>query len=389
MNDVSQNQNVEHIVIGDKEYFLVGTAHVSKDSVELAENTIREVRPDSVAIELCKSRYESLKDPERWKKTDIIAVIREGRAFVLLTQLLLAGFQKKLGKQLQVKPGEEMMRAASVAEEVGAEQVLADRDVKITLKRTWAQIGFGTIIKLLASSLRSLFDPKQFSEEEIEKLKNPDVLDELMREFSKTLPQVKTPLIDERDQYLSQKVRNAPGHRIVAIVGAGHVPGMKKLIHESIDIAPLDQMPQKSPAKKMLRWSVLAIFILVLLYAFIHTGMSTGVQMIKSWFWVTAIFSGIGAALCLAHPLTILSAFLCAPFTTFPPLLAAGWVAGLVEAVLRKPRVSDFERIVDDISSFRGAWTNRVSRIILIMAFTNITSALGAAWGAKIIITLL
>lgn len=382
-------QNVELLRFSGKEIYLVGTAHISKESVDLAEELIREIKPDVVAIELCKSRYESLKDPERWKKTNIVTVIRQGRAAVLLVQLLLASFQKKLGNKLQIKPGLEMMRAASVAEEVGARVVLADRDIKVTLKRTWKQIGLWTIVKLFTSWLRSLFEHKEITKDQIERLKSPDVLEELMEEFTQAMPEVKESLIVERDKYLSQKIKDSPGQRIVAVVGAGHIKGIKSWIQEDIDLSPLETVPPRSPLKRILRWSVLGLFLLVVLFAFIRAGSHTGIQILSSWFWVTAISGAIGSAICLAHPLTIVAAFISAPFTTFPPLLAAGWVAGLVEAILKKPKVSDFEGIIDDISSLRGLWTNRVSRILLIMALTNIATAIGAAWGAKIIVSLL
>ncbi|NMC62285.1 MAG: TraB/GumN family protein [SAR324 cluster bacterium] len=380
MNDtILSHQNVEILKLEDKEVYLVGTAHVSSESIALAEDLIRLVRPDAVAIELCESRYKALQDPQRWKKTDLLTVIREGRTFVLVLQILLASFQKKLGKLLHVKPGEEMLRAATVAKENGASIVFADRDIKVTLKRTWRNIRFGTIMRLIWSWLHSIFEPHEFKKEDVERLKSPDVLNELMEELAREMPDVKEPLIEERDKYLSHKIKTAPGTRIVAVLGAGHITGVKAHLKENIDILPLESVPPRSLIARVIRWSVLFAFVALILYAFISSGINTGVQLLSAWFWVTAFSAALGSLLVFAHPLTICSAFISAPFTTFPPLIGAGWVAGLVEAWIRKPQVEDFEKIIDDASSFKGLWKNRVSRILLIMAFSNVGAALGAA----------
>ena len=383
--EIETHQNVERIMLGNKEFVLVGTAHVSRESVELAERLIKELKPDSVAIELDAARYKALQDPDRWKKTDILSVIREGRAFVLVLQIMLASFQKKLGKMLQVKPGEEMLRAAAAADEIGAELVLADRDVKITLKRTWRSIRLKTIFRLLWSWLHSLFEPKELNKEDVERLKSPDVLNELMEELAQEMPEVRESLITERDIYLSQKIKAAPGNMVLAVVGAGHIAGIREWLDRDVDITHLETMPPRSPTGRAMRWSVLTLFVMAVAYVFIAGGRESGVELLSAWFWITAFSAAIGSLVMMAHPLTILSAFISAPFTTFPPVIASGWIAGLVEAWLRRPCVEDFENIVDDASSLKGVWNNRVSRILLIMAFTNIGSALGAAWGVKVI----
>ena len=386
---IQAHQNVDRLEIDGKVIYLVGTAHVSRESVELAEALIHDVKPDAVAIELDEGRYASLQDPERWKRTDIITVIREGRAFILVLQILLAGFQKKLGNLLKVKPGEEMLQAAAAAMACGATLVLADREVKITLKRTWRSITWRTILRLIWSWLHSLFEPHEFRKEDIERLKSPDVLNELMDELAREMPEVRQSLITERDMYLSRKIRSAPGSTVVAVLGAGHIPGIKEWIHKDFDISSLEYLPPRSASSRALRLSVLAIFLVALAWAFVHAGAATGVRILSAWFWMTAIPAGLGALLVLAHPLSIAAAFLSAPFTTFPPLVGAGWAAGIVEAWVRKPQVEDFERLVDDVSSVRGAWHNRVIRILLIMALSNIGAALGAAWGAAIIARIL
>lgn len=377
--------NVDVIRLGQKTIYLVGTAHISKKSAELAEQVIRDVKPDTVAIELCAPRYQSLQDPDRWKKTDVVSVIRTGKAYVLMAQLMLAGFQKKLGEQLDTKPGAEMLLAAAAANEVGAQLVFADREIRTTLKRTWAALSFRSMFKLCVAMGEGLFSNEKISEEEIERMKSSDALHELMREFSEKLPEVRTSLIDERDLYLTAKVQAAPGNTVVAVVGAGHVPGMLQLFGSTIDTAALDAIPPKSAWSKILAWTIPIIVAGLLVWGFITSGVGTSLQMVSAWFWVNGIFAAVGAALAAPHPLTVLSAFVSAPFTSLNPLIASGWVAGLVEAMLRKPLVSDFENIADDIVSLKGIWSNRVSRILLVVALTNIFGSLGAVFGIGLI----
>ncbi|MBN8548275.1 MAG: TraB/GumN family protein [Deltaproteobacteria bacterium] len=377
----SFRDNVDLIKFENKTIYLVGTAHISKKSTQLAEDIIREVKPDTVAIELCLPRYQSLQDPERWKKTDIVSVIRAGKAFVLMAQLLLAGFQKKLGGQLDIKPGAEMLRAAQVADELGAKLVFADREIRITLKRTWASLSIRSMFRLLMAMGNGVLGDQKISEEEIEKMKSSDALHELMKDFSDKLPEVRKTLIDERDQYLTSKVQDAPGEVIVAVVGAGHVPGMKQLLGSTIDIGPLEIIPEKSALSRITAWALPAAVLALIVWGFFSSGAGTSFEMINAWFWINGLFAAFGAALALAHPLTILAAFVSAPFTSLNPFIASGWVAGLVEAMLRKPLVSDLENIADDVVTLKGIWSNRVSRILLVVALTNIFGALGAIFG--------
>ena len=385
MQETKIKDNVSLIELGDKKIYLVGTAHISKVSADLAEEVIREIKPESVAVELCDSRFQSLKDPERWKNTDIVSVIKAGRIYVLLAQLILASFQKKLGKQLDIQPGAEMMRAMQVADEIGATTVLADREVKITLKRVWASVGFWGGAKVLLAMVMALFSKETISTEDIEKLKSEDALDAALKEFSEKLPRVRKPLIDERDQYLAAKIAAAPGNSVVAIIGAGHIPGIKENIGKEIDLARLEVIPPKTLTLKLVGWSLPGLIIGLMIYGFFGAGAQVSLQMLETWFWITGAMGALGAALALSHPLTIIAAFLATPLATLHPLIAAGWIAGLVEAYLKKPRVSDFETITEDMSSIKGLWSNRVSRIILVIGFTNIFATFGMLWGAKVL----
>lgn len=382
---VHYRENVDLVRLGEREIYLVGTAHVSRASADLAEQVIREVEPDTVAVELCEPRYRSLKDPDRWKNTDILEVIRSGKAYLLLVQMMLASFQKRVGEKLGVKPGEEMLRALAVAEEVGADTVLADRDVRTTLRRTWARLGLFTAVKVLAALLASQFEGGELDEEEIERLKTSDVLEETMREFSEELPEVRACLIDERDRYLAAKIGGCSGKRVVAVVGAGHVPGVLSCLGETIDTEALEVVPPPSRTGRVLKWVIPVVILGLMIYGIIHSGTATGAAMFYDWFVINAVAGGLGAAAALAHPLTILVAFLVSPFTSLNPTIAAGWVAGLVEAWLRKPRVADFESLGEDLTAVSGIWRNRVSRILLVVVLTNLLGTIGTFIGGGVV----
>ena len=377
--------NVDLIELGDKKIYLVGTAHISQTSADLAKGVIREYQPQSVAVELCDSRFQAIQNPDRWKNTDIISVLKEGRGYVLLMQLLLAGFQKKLGDKLKIKPGAEMIAAIESAREVGAEIVLADREVKTTLKRVWGSLGMFQMMKLFGSMFGGVFSEPKIDEKEIERLKSSDALAELMKDFADAFPTVRETLIDERDKFLAMKIKHAPGERIVAIVGAGHVPGILSYIDKEINLSELCSLPPKKLSKQVVKWIVPTIVLAMVIYGFLHLGISTSLHMLWIWCVVTGLFAAMGALLVLGHPLTIAAAAVSAPLTALHP----GWVAGFVEAFIRKPRVVDLETIIDDITSVKGWWRNRVSRILLIMAFTNILARIGTGVSAVIIAKML
>lgn len=378
MDKTDLPENVHFIEQGGREIYLVGTAHVSAKSAELVETVVRDVQPDSVAVELCSGRYRALKNPEEWKKTDIIQVVKQGKAFLLLAQLILAGFQKKIGQKLGVKPGLEMLKAVEVAEELGAETVLADREVSITLKRTWGNLGFWGGLKVIATLIADGFSSGQeLDEEEIERLKTADVLEEAMQEFATALPSVRESLIDERDKYLASKIAGAPGEKVVAVVGAGHVPGITRYIHETIDIEPLETIPPPSIWGKIIGWGLPLLIISLIVYGLLTAGTDVGKQMLLDWLVVNAVFGGLGTLLAAAHPLTILVSFLVSPFTSANPAIAAGWVAGLVEATIRKPRVEDFEMLSAEPLTVRLVYKNRVTRVLLVVILTNLMGGLG------------
>jgi pheromone shutdown-related protein TraB len=368
---------VHHLRADDKDILVVGTAHVSTESVRLVADVIAREVPDTVCIELCDARYQSIRNKDAWQNMDIVKVIREKKSFLLLSNLLLASFQKKLAQKFDIRPGQEMIQAVESAEALNAEICLADRDIRVTLSRTWRKMPLWAKIKLVFQLIFSFGQVEEISEADIERMKQEDVLAALLTDVGKSLPVVKEILIDERDQYLSHKIRHAAGNKIVAVVGAGHVPGIKKHLTEDIDVGALETLPPKGRIFKFLKWIIPTAIIGLIIFGFYHGGSNAGSHMVTWWLLANGVLAGIGALIALAHPLTVLSSVLAAPLTSLNPMIAAGWVSGMVEAFSRKPKVIDFERLQEDIHSLRGFWKNKITRILLVVVFTNIGSSLG------------
>jgi pheromone shutdown-related protein TraB len=368
---------IHHLTTGDKSITLIGTAHVSKESVALVESVINAEQPDTVCVELCESRYQSIRNPNQWLNTDIIKVIKEKKSFLLLSHLLLASFQKRIARRLDIKPGEEMIRAIKAADHINAHIHLADRDVQVTLARTWRAMKWWDKLKLLFQLILSIGEADDISAEDVEKMKEQDVLTSVLADIGKSFPVISQIIIDERDQYLSQQIRQAPGKKIVAVIGAGHMEGIKKYWDTDIDLTPLKKIPPPGKSIGILKWLLPAIIIGIFIIGFFYGGVDTGKHMIIWWVLANGILAGLGALLALAHPLTIITSIIAAPLTSLNPLIAAGWVSGLVEAFSRKPRVRDVENLQSDILSIKGFWHNKVTRILLVVVFTNLGSSLG------------
>ncbi|MGM0418847.1 MAG: TraB/GumN family protein, partial [Thermodesulfobacteriota bacterium] len=365
-SDQIKDANITRLEYNGKKFTIIGTAHVSKQSAELVEKTIKESPPDTVCVELCEPRYNSIKSEKKFEDTDIIKIIKEKQVYLLLSSLILSAFQKKIADRMEVKPGAEMIAAIDAAEECGAKTVLADRNLQITLKRAWKSMSFLEKIKIISQLIFSAGSSSEISEEEIERLKQSDVLETLLDEIGKSHPKLKNVLITERDKYLSDKIKNAPGENITAVVGAGHVPGIKKYWDEDIDTDELDYMPPPGKAGKILKWGIPAVIIILICAGFFMGGKATGSQMILVWIALNGIMAGIGAILAFAHPITIFTAAAAAPLTSINPMVAAGWVSGLTEALLRKPKVSDLASLSEDVTSLKGFWKNKVTRILLV-----------------------
>lgn len=374
---INNTNNIHHLYFDDKEVILLGTAHVSKESARLVAEVVETEKPDTVCVELCESRYQSIRQKDQWQDTDIVKVIKEKKSFLLLSNLLLASFQKRIAEKFDIKPGEEMITAIETGEAVGAEIHLADRDIRVTLSKTWRAMGLWSKIKLLFQIALSVGEIDEIDEQYIEKMKQEDVLQSLLSDVGKSLPILKDILIDERDQYLTHKIRTAPGNKIVAVVGAGHVPGIKRYWNSEINLETLEQIPPKGRTFSILKWIIPTAILSLFFLGFYHGGTNVGTDMITWWVMANGVLAGLGAVVALAHPLTILSSVIAAPMTSLNPMIAAGWVSGLVETFSRKPKVKDFENLSEDITSIKGFWRNKITRILLVVVFTNLGSSLG------------
>ncbi len=368
---------IERIQLENKEVILVGTAHVSKSSVEEVRASIEENAPDTVAVELCQSRYDVLKNPKNWQDMDIIKVIKEKKAPFLFANLVMASFQKRVGERFGVRPGDEMRSAIEVAEAEQIPVALVDRNVQITIQRVWRNLSAWEKIRLMFSSLFSILAVDELEEDEIERLKEKDMLTAAMEEIAKSAPTIKRVLIDERDAYMARKIADIEADKVLAVVGAGHMEGLiRQLKNPTADLRSLEEVPVKK--RGILKWIIpLAILVLVTMGFFLG-GPKQGYEMIKWWLLCNAAFAALGALIALGHPVTILVAALASPITSLNPTLAAGWFAGLSEAYIKKPRVSDFEKIQDDIATVKGWWTNPITRILLVVILANLGSSAGA-----------
>lgn len=380
-------ETVTRLHLDNKEYILIGTAHVSKNSAEQVKEMIEAEQPDSVCIELDAQRFQSVKEKNKWKNTDIFQVIKDKKAVMLLMNLAISSFQKRMAKQFGIRPGEEMIQGMESAEKIGAELVLADRDIQVTFSRIWGNISFKGKAMLLMQVFGSIFSREEISEEELEKMKQRDTINAMLQEFTDSFPDLKKPLIDERDQYLSQKIKDAPGEKVVAVLGAAHVPGITKEIEKEHNLEKLSERPPKPKWPKVVGWAIPIVIVAIIAYTFMMNP-AAGWQQTLSWLLWNGTLSAIGAMIALAHPLAILTAFILAPITSLNPLLAAGWFAGLVQAYVKRPNVGDFDALSDDVHSIKGFWNNKVTRILLVVVFANLGSSLGTLIGGADVVRL-
>lgn len=367
-----------------KELFLIGTAHVSKDSVEEVARIIEEENPDRVCIELDDGRMKNKSEQKSWENMDIRKVFKEGRGFLLLANTALASFQKRMGAQTGSDPGAEIIGAAKLAQEKNIPVSLCDREIQTTFKRAWAKSSLWNKCKLLATLISAAFSKEEISEEELENLKNQETLESMLNEVAKELPSVKEVLIDERDRYLASKIYTAPGEKKVAVIGAGHTQGILRTLEKlekneiSSDTTPLTVIP---PAKKWtsaIGWLIPTAIILILVMGIVSNGWDQGMKTFLYWFIVnttaTLIFTAAGGGSFLT---TILSA-VTAPYFALNPLLGVGMFAGIMQATFKKPKVKDFEKMSDDATTLKGWYKNRILRCLLVFLTSSLGSMLGS-----------
>lgn len=377
------------------QFFVVGTAHVSQRSVDEVTQVIDAVHPDVVCVELDKARFDALTKDSAFRDLDVFKVVREGKTLYLLAHLALASYQRRIGASLGVKPGAELLAAVNAAKERGIPVALIDRDINITLKRTWANLGLWKRSMLLSSLLVGWDDDGKSGEvvtqATVEDLKEPKALSEMLNELGRAVPQIKGPLIDERDQYLASKAieEGAGKRKVVAVVGAAHVPGMMANWGTPVDRAALDKLPPPSVFWRAIKWLVPILFLAAIVWGWQSSNQTSIAEMMLAWILPTSILAGTLTLLAGGSILTVATALVVAPIAAIHPLLGTGMVTGVVEAWRRKPNVADCERLPEDIQSWRGFWRNPVTRILLIAVASGIGTAagfwVGVGWVASLL----
>ncbi len=388
---VLASEDVRVVRSGDREIVVVGTAHVSRESVELVRRAIEELRPDAVAIELDPRRYEALAHPERFEALDLREVIRTRQLATLGLNLALAAYQRSLGVALGVKPGAELLEAARTAEQAGIPVALCDRDVRVTLRRAWRALSFWKRTVLLSSFSAALFERESLSEDDLRELRRTDVLSRLLAELGEAFPGLKTVLIDERDAFLAERIRETPGRRLVAVVGAGHLEGITRALEggERVDLAALSTTPPPSPWTRILGWGIPALVLLSLFVIGLRDGGAVAGQNVAFFALATGLPSAAGTVLALGHPATVLSALLLAPLTALSPLIGIGHVTALVQSWVRPPLVRELSSALDDLGSAAGLWRNRLLRVLLVFVLSTLGGIVGT-WvgGARLLASL-
>lgn len=391
MSRDSYPPDVRIVPVDGREFILVGTAHISRESADLVHEVIEAERPDSVCLELDAQRFEALSNPDHFAKLDLREVIRRNQLSTLLINLVLSSYQRRLGDELGVLPGTEMKEAADTANRLGIPVLLCDRDVRITLRRAWAAIEWWRKTWVLSSLFASLFEKAEVTEDDLRKLRQEDIPNKLIEEVGSAFPQLKTALIDERDRYITHKIRNAPGDKVVVVIGAGHLRGIENALvtHQPIDLAPLEEIPPVSPVWKWVGWGIPAGILAAIAWIGVTQGMHEAGANLAFWALATGVPSFLGALVALAHPVTALSALLAAPLTTLSPLVGVGHVTALVQLWVRPPLVSELHTVTDDIAVPRRWWSNRLLRILMVFVTTSIGGSLGTfVGGGRIVASL-
>ena len=364
---------------------LLGTAHVSRASAEQVRRLIQSGDYDAVAVELCRSRFNSLMDPKSLSQMDLFSVIRQNRVYMVVANLALSAYQQRLADQFGIEPGAEQRMALRLAKERDLPILLIDREIGITLKRIAANLGWWKRYTLFTGLLTAMLTSDEVTEEDVERLKDGDVLETTFAEFAADRQDLYRPLIDERDRYMAAKLRREAervgARRVLAVVGVGHMKGIADILEQNrqdpvATLAELERLPPPSRWPTILAWSILLLILSGFAYGFAMSP-ALGWDLVLTWIFITGGLSAFGTILAAGHPLTVVSAFLAAPMTTLNPAIGAGMITGAVELYLRKPSVGDFSRLRADVASWRGWWRNRVSRIFLVFLLSSLGAAIG------------
>ena len=391
MEDQSQTQPIVTRKIGDTVVTILGTAHVSRQSAEAVEKMIDSGDYDSVAIELCESRHKAIVDPDSLAKMDLYKVIKAGKAPMIMASLALAAFQQRMADQYGIQPGQEMRVAIDKSDEQGLSLHLIDREIGATLKRVYKSVPWWQRMGIFSGLIASVVSKEKIDEAEIEKLKQGDVLESTFQEFAETSENIYRPLIDERDQYMANRIfqiqQESSPNNLLAVIGAGHLKGIDQYLEKIAAEQPssdtvterleaLASTPVRSKLWSWIPWVIVAIVVSGFALGFSRSS-DLGWDLVKDWVLINGGLSALGALLATAHPLTVITAFVAAPLTSLNPTIGAGMVTGGVEAMLRRPQVADFSKLKTDTSHWQGWWKNRVSKVLLVFLFSTIGSAAG------------
>jgi pheromone shutdown-related protein TraB len=378
-------QPVNEIVRDGVTYVILGTAHVSRTSAEAVRMMLAQSEFDAVAVELCPARHHAISNPDAWKEMDLFRVVRSGKAGLVAANLALGAYQRRLAEQFGIEPGAEMKAALDEAKERNLPHALIDRDVGITLKRVFRGISFLEKFSLFNGMIFSLFTSEEITEEDIEKLKEGDMLESTFSEFALKSESLYHGLIAERDEYMAARLREeAAEHgykRVLAVIGAGHLKGLTQHLKEDqSDVQDvqqqLDQIPPARVWTRLIPWLITGAILAGFAIGFARSP-ELGWELVMAWVLINGTLAALGAAIAGGHPATIASGFLAAPLTSLNPTVAAGMVTASVEAWVRKPTVGDFSSLRDDVMSTLGWWRNRVSRVLLVLIFSNFGSIAG------------
>ena len=364
---------------------LLGTAHIATSSVEAVRSQIEAYKPDIVAVELCKSRYDTLVNDRRLDKESLLRVIKEGKAPMVLLQSMLSAEQRKLGMDEGQQPGAELLAAVKAADEAGCEVVLVDRDIQVTLRRAWKSMRFREKWRLLLSLLE---DDEEEDMDVNELLQDTDLLSSMMEELKGFSPGAGEVLIDERDAYIASKIGAVDeDQRVLAVLGAGHLKGVASKLEagtDSIETEALEVLPSSSTFRRFLPWAFPLVMIGVIAAVVSTSSDVDWVTFFTVWTAANAVFAALACLLARGHPLAVLTAALASPITSLNPALAAGWFAGYVQLKMAEPTAEDLQQFLklDELSAF---WKNPAGKVLLVTALTNLGSMLGA-WAAPLIL---
>jgi pheromone shutdown-related protein TraB len=380
--------DVHALSAGGREFVLVGTAHISRESADVVRRVIAAEVPDCVCIELDRSRFEALSDPARIESLDLKEIIRRRQLAALILNFVLAGYQSQLGGMLGVVPGAELLEAARAAGELGIAIELCDRDVRVTLRRSWRALSLWEKLKLTAEVLTLALERPQLGEDDLRRLRQQDVVTKLMEELGALAPSLKRVLIDERDRFIAERMRRAEGRRIVAVVGAGHVAGIRRALLDdgAVDLEELETIPPPSPLWRWAGWGIPALIVGSIAAIGMREGAGAARDNLQLWVLASGLPTMLGTLAAGGHLLTALVGFVAAPLTTLSPVIGAGYVTAFVQAYLRPPRVREVRSAARELSSPRCWWTNRLLRVFLVFALSTLGAASGMIFaGSRIV----